>query len=169
MRVLGIDPGLAITGYGVLDTDEAGEPHVVTYGAIRTPASQPLPARLVSVYDRISQVLAACQPHVVAVERLFFGRNVSTALLVGQARGVVLLCTARSGIPIVEYKPAEVKQAVTGYGRADKQQMQLMVRTLLGLPEVPRPDDVADALAVALCHVYSARFDSLTRVQEDSA
>lgn len=167
MRVLGVDPGLAITGYGLLAENPAGEIAVITYGAITTSASQPVATRLVRLYDALVELIDHHHPDVMAVEHLFFGRNVTTAFIVGQARGVALLCAAQRGLEVVEYKPAEVKQAVAGYGRADKQQVQQMVRTLLHLPATPRPDDVADALAIALCHVHSARFATLTRVQED--
>lgn len=155
MRVLGVDPGLAITGYGVVE----GERDVLrplAYAAIRTPAREPLAQRLLHLYREMTAVLAEYRPAVLAVERLFFGRNVTTAMNVGQARGVVLLCAAQHGVPVVEYTPAQVKQALTGYGAAPKAQVQYMVRALLNLDDVPRPDDVADALAVAVCHLYLA-------------
>lgn len=155
MRVLGVDPGLAITGYGVVESD--GERvRLVASSAIRTPARVPLAQRLAQLYDEMAAVLAAHRPAVLAVERLFFGRNVTTAMNVGQARGVVLLCAARHGVPVVEYTPTQVKQALTGYGSASKAQVQYMVQALLGLDEPPRPDDVADAIAVAVCHLYLA-------------
>ncbi|NPA91571.1 MAG: crossover junction endodeoxyribonuclease RuvC [Chloroflexi bacterium] len=158
MRVLGIDPGLAITGYAVVEGEEGGALQAVAYGAIRTAAGRPLPERLVRIYDHLCSILDEYQPHVLAVERIFFGRNVTTALTVGQARGVVLLCAAQHQLPVVEYKPAEIKQALVGYGNAAKQQVQYMVRAQLDLPETPRPDDVADALAVALCHLTVGQF-----------
>ena len=162
MRVLGIDPGLAITGYGIVDEEEDGHLRAVAYDAITTPAGMPVPERLLRLYDHLAAVISRWQPEVAAVERLFFGRNVTTAFTVGQARGVVLLCVARHGLQVVEYKPAEIKQALVGYGNADKQQVQYMVRSLLDLPETPRPDDVADALATAVCHLFHARFARLT-------
>ncbi len=162
MRIIGIDPGTAILGWGVLDST-AGTPTAVGYGAITTPAKQPAPERLLVLHRELSALLAQHRPAAAAVEELFFSRNVTTALAVGQARGVVLLALAQAGIPIFEYKPLVVKQAVVGYGGADKRQMQEMVRLTLSLPTAPRPDDVADALAIALCHAYNAPM--LARVQ----
>ncbi len=164
MRVLGIDPGLAITGYAVVDRRNTGEPQAVAFGAIRTPAGHLLPGRLALIYEQMCDVVSRFTPQVMAVERLFFGRNVTTAFLVGQARGVILLCAAQHRIPVVEYKPAEIKQALVGYGNAAKRQVQYMVRAQLRLEEVPRPDDVADALAVALCHIVTEGF--LARVEQ---
>ena len=161
MRVLGIDPGLAITGYGVIEDSDGDVFRTLIYDAIQTPAHTPLPQRLALLYGQLSMVVERYRPDVMAVERLFFGRNVTTALTVGQARGVVLLCAAQHDVPVVEYKPAEIKQALVGYGRARKEQVQFMVQSVLHLDEIPRPDDVADALAVALCHLFSARFNRL--------
>ena len=160
MVFLGIDPGTAITGYGFI-REEAGALQAIAYGAITTPSDWALPQRLVALYRELNRLLALHQPASAAVEQLFFSRNVRTALAVGQARGVVLLALAQAGVPISEYTPLEVKQAVTGYGRADKHQIQDMVRILMGLPEIPRPDDVADALAVAICHLHSSRISGL--------
>lgn len=161
MRVLGVDPGIAITGYGVVEEVEAVlKP--LAFGAIRTPADRPLPIRLQLIYRGIRALTAKWQPSAAAVEELFFSSNVRTAINVGQARGVALLALADAGLPVAEYTPLEVKQAVTGYGGADKVQMQEMVRLLLGLPQVPRPDDAADALAVAICHLHSARLAHMT-------
>ena len=156
MITLGIDPGTALLGYGVVAGD--GEPTAVAYGVVETRADRPMPDRLLMLFDGVSELIHQYQPDVLAVEQLFFSRNVTTAIAVGQARGVVLLAAARAGTPVVEYSPAEVKQAVVGYGRAEKGQMQEMVRLVLGLDQVPHPDDAADALAVALCHVQSAAF-----------
>lgn len=153
---LGVDPGTALLGYGVLRGNDPAR--VVDFGALATSPSEPMPQRLLQLYEGMCQVLALHRPGVVVIEQLFFARNVTTALAVGQARGVVLLAAAQSGIPVVEYTPAEVKQAVSGYGKAGKAQMQEMVRLLLDLEAVPQPDDAADALAVALCHVQTARF-----------
>lgn len=155
--ILGIDPGIAITGFGVL-ADHRGDARAIDFGVIRTPAEDPLPRRLQTLYNELLSLLNRHHPHAVAVEELFFAKNARTALTVGHARGVVLLATAQSGAQIFQYKPAEVKQAVTGYGSAEKRQIQEMVRLLLGLDDIPRPDDAADALAVALCHFQSARF-----------
>lgn len=159
MRVLGIDPGTAITGYGLIDQD--GDLQLVHCGAIITPAGTPLPQRLLAIHRELSAVIQRFQPHAVAVEELFFSKNVRTALSVGHARGVVLLAAAQASLPIYHYTPSEVKLAVAGYGGADKTQMQEMVRLLLGLDTVLTPDDVADAVAVAICHAYSAHLADL--------
>ena len=153
--VLGIDPGTAITGYGVV-REWHGQAQALDYGVIRTPAHQELPQRLVTIYAALNDLLDRHQPDAVAVEEVFFSKNARTALSVGHARGVVLLAVAQRGIPLFHYKPTQVKQAVTGYGGADKRQVQEMVRMLLGLDAIPRPDDAADALAIALCHLHSA-------------
>lgn len=160
MRVLGIDPGTAITGYGIVE-GEGDNLTPVTYGAITTPADQPLPQRLQQIYRQLQALIAEWRPQSAAVEELFFSKNARTALVVGHARGVALLALADAGLPIQEYKPAEVKQAVAGYGGAPKDQVQGMVQLLLGLDEIPRPDDAADALAVAICHFHSAHWQSL--------
>ncbi|MCS6842825.1 MAG: crossover junction endodeoxyribonuclease RuvC [Caldilineales bacterium] len=157
---MGIDPGTATTGYGVVA--QADGLRLVDCGVISTPAGMPLPERLLAIHGRLAALLAQHRPQAVAVEELFFSKNVRTAISVSQARGVVLLTVAQAGIPIVEYKPGEVKQAVTGYGGADKSQMQEMVRLLLGLDAVPQPDDAADALAIALCHLQQAAWRRLT-------
>ena len=160
MRVLGIDPGTAITGYGVIE-GVGNDLTAITYGVIRTPAGQPLPQRLQTIYQSLADLTKEWAPEQSAVEEVFFSRNVRTAMSVGQARGVTLLALADAQLPIAEYTPSEIKQAVTGYGNADKGQMQDMVRLLLGLPEVPKPDDAADALAVAICHIHSVRLTTL--------
>ena len=160
MLVLGIDPGTAITGYGLVREDGT-ELNLVDCGVIATPSSQALPERLQTIYQGLSQVIREHMPDAAAVEELFFSRNVRTALSVGHARGVTLLALADAGLPIYEYKPLEVKQAVAGYGGADKQQVQEMVRMLLHLDRVPQPDDAADAVAVAVCHIHSARMAAL--------
>jgi len=160
MRVLGIDPGTAITGYGVVE-EEAGELKAVAFGAIRTPAKQPLSTRLQAIYRGVRKLVEEWEPSSAAVEELFFSSNVRTAMSVGQARGVTLLALTDAGLSIAEYTPLTVKQAVTGYGSADKAQIQEMVRLLLGLAETPKPDDAADALAVAICHLHSARLDGM--------
>jgi crossover junction endodeoxyribonuclease RuvC len=154
--VVGFDPGTARLGYGVLTGDDAPEP--LDYGVIETPATDQMPQRLKHLYEAVGDILRTFHPNVCAIEQLFFSRNVTTALSVGQARGIVMLAAAQANVPVVEYTPAEVKQAVSGYGKADKAQMQEMVRLILGLQEIPYPDDAADALAVALCHMQSARF-----------
>jgi crossover junction endodeoxyribonuclease RuvC len=160
MRILGLDPGTAITGYGIIDIVE-GEPRVVAYGVIRTEPEVPMPQRLLAIFEEIGALLSEYEPDAAAIEEVFFGRNITTAITVGQARGVLLLALARAGVPIEEYSPPKIKDAVTGYGKADKHQMQLMVRNLLHLEETPRPDDAADGLAVALTHYQHHRYTSL--------
>lgn len=156
MLVLGIDPGTAITGYGLVREVDDGLT-LVGYGVITSRADQPLPGRLQTIYQGLTAVVREYRPDAAAVEELFFSRNVRTALTVGHARGVALLALADAGLPIYEYKPLEVKQAIAGYGGADKQQVQEMVRMLLDLDHVPQPDDAADAVAVSVCHIHSAR------------
>ena len=160
MLVLGIDPGTVITGYGLVREDDEALA-LVDCGVITTPAGQPLAERLQAIYRGLASVIQVHQPSVAAVEELFFSRNVKTALSVGHARGVTLLALADAGLPIHEYKPLEIKQAIAGYGGADKHQVQEMVRLLLGLDEAPQPDDAADAVAVAVCHIHSARMVAL--------
>jgi crossover junction endodeoxyribonuclease RuvC len=149
--VLGVDPGTAILGYGVVAV-EGDELSAIEYGVLTTPSSLPLTTRLLSLFDGLSAVIDRTSPSEAAVEQLFFARNVQSALAVGQARGVVLLTAARGSIPVSEYTPLQVKQAVAGYGRATKEQVQQMVRVMLRLQEIPQPDDAADALAIAICH-----------------
>jgi crossover junction endodeoxyribonuclease RuvC len=161
MLVIGIDPGTATTGYGLVRERQDGSLEMVAYGAIITPANTPLPERLLELNHQLQELLALHQPQSGAVEKLFFQRNVRTALSVGQARGVALLALAQAGVGIAEYTPMEVKQAVVGYGGADKQQVQQMVRALLDLADIPQPDDAADALAVAICHIHSYRLQGL--------
>ncbi len=161
MLVLGIDPGTATTGYGLVREAETG-PAMVAYGVITTPAGAPMPERLLALHRGLQQIIALHNPDTGAVEKLFFQRNVTTAMTVGQARGVALLALAEAGIGVGEYTPRDVKQAVAGYGGADKPQIQQMVRAILNLPEIPRPDDAADALAVAICHLHSLKMKSLT-------
>lgn len=157
MITLGVDPGTALLGYGLVRGDD--EPELMTFGVVETTTAQTMPERLVKLYEAVWELIRVHEPDVLAIEQLFFARNVTTALAVGQARGVVLLAAAQHGMPVHEYKPSEIKQTITGYGKADKPQVQEMVRMLLGLSEVPTPDDAADALAVALCHVQMSRFE----------
>lgn len=151
MRIIGIDPGLAIVGWGVIDADH-GKLALVDYGTVTTPAGMALPERLLLVHDGVRRVVTEYAPDAVAFEELFFTNNAKTAINVGQARGVAVIA-ARNAFPgeIYEYTPKQVKQALTGYGHADKNQIQQMVRILLGLDHIPKPDDAADALAVAIC------------------
>lgn len=157
MLAVGIDPGTAITGYGFVHQTPAGDLQCVDWGVILTPAKMPLGDRLAHIHASLTALLAAHRPQSAAVESLFFQRNVRTAMSVGQARGVVLLAMQQAGLAVSDYTPNQVKQAVSGYGAADKQQMQSMVKTLLGLRELPKPDDAADALAVAICHLTTRR------------
>jgi crossover junction endodeoxyribonuclease RuvC len=160
MRILGLDPGTATTGYGIVDVID-GDLVCVTYGVIKTPAKDSAPQRLQTIYQRLNQLLDEYRPDTAAIEEVFFGRNITTAISVGQARGVMLLALANASLPISEYSPPRIKDAVTGYGKADKAQVQLMVRNLLDLEETPRPDDAADGLAVAITHYQYHRFESL--------
>jgi len=161
MLVIGIDPGTAITGYGLVREDEAGSITAVDFGVIRTSSDLPMPQRLLELYSQLKEIILLHRPDSAAVEKLFFQKNVKTALSVGQGRGVSILALAEVDIPVAEYSPLEIKQAVVGYGGADKNQVQQMVRVLLNLEDIPRPDDAADALAVAICHLHSSRMNSL--------
>lgn len=155
MRIIGIDPGYAIVGYGVLDY--AGNRFgVVDYGAITTTAEMPLVRRLSQIYDELEVILKRHAPEFMAIEKLFFTTNQKTAIDVAQARGVIQLCAVKNGIDTFEYTPLQVKQSVVGYGKAEKKQVQMMTKTLLNLDGVPKPDDTADALAIAICHAHSA-------------
>jgi crossover junction endodeoxyribonuclease RuvC len=154
--ILGIDPGTAATGYGVVER-QGSSLRAVDFGCIETTQASSAPERLLRIHDAIGRLIELYQPEFVAVERLFFNRNVQTAFAVGQARGVVLLTAARHGRPVLEFTPNEVKIAVTGYGRAPKDQVQRMVQIVLSLPELPKPDDAADALAIAICLAHSHR------------
>ena len=164
MLVLGIDPGTAITGYGLVT--QADDLTLVDSGAITTPANTPLEQRLLTIHSELSALIALHRPDAVAVEEIFFSKNVRTAMSVGHARGVVLLAAAQAGVSLYNYKPNEVKLAVAGYGGADKKQMQEMVRLLLGMETTLSPDDVADAVAVAICHLHSSRLHNLIRDYE---
>jgi len=155
MIILGIDPGTAATGYGILTINRS--PQVTKYGCIYTSADKKMPDRLKIIYQRVSDLIQQYHPHEVAMEQVYFSKNSKTALSIGQARGVVMLTTSLAGIKIFDYTPLEIKQAIVGYGRAEKQQVQHMLRDLLHLTQIPYPDDAADALAVALCHYYSRK------------
>lgn len=160
MIILGIDPGFAITGYGILRY-EGNRFTVIDYGAVTTPAGQEFPTRLLKIFIGLEALIEKYKPDAVAVEELFFSRNTTTALHVGHGRGVAILAGAKAGLPVFEYTPLQVKQAVVGYGRAQKSQIQQMVKAILNLPEIPKPDDVADALAVAICHAHSYRVEMI--------
>lgn len=160
---MGIDPGTATTGFGLVEDDGAGEARLIRYGTILTPAGEPMPERLRTIYQEVTALIRTADPETMAVEQLFFGRNVTTALSVGQSCGVVLLAAAQAGLTVYEYKPSEVKQALVGYGNAEKKQIQEMLRIMLRLEEIPRPDDAADAVAVAVCHLHSMRLRRLMK------
>ena len=148
--ILGIDPGIADTGYGVIE-DVSGKIRCLAYGSIKTKAGEDLPLRLLALHKELNHIILKYQPQVAAVEKLFFNKNVKTDLIVGQARGVAMLTLSQGKLPIYEFTPSQVKQAVSSYGQADKLQVQKMVKLILNLKELPRPDDAADALAVAIC------------------
>jgi len=160
MRTLGIDPGTATTGYAVIDSSSIGD-RALTFGVILTAADLPLEQRLLAIHHRLDALIEEHRPGACAVEELFFGKNTRSAFSVAQARGVALLAAAQHGLAVEVYRPIQVKQAVAAYGGAGKLQVQQMVRVLLGLPEIPRPDDAADALAIALCHAHS--YEALAR------
>ncbi len=156
MRILGIDPGLATIGWGVIDV-ERGNPKLVDYGAVLTPKDESIPTRLCLIEKGIKQLISTFNPTEIAIEELFFNTNITTGINVAQARGVILLTCVKECGRLFEYTPLQIKQALTGYGRADKQQIQHMVKTFLKLNKIPRPDDAADALAVALTHCNTSR------------
>ncbi len=151
MIILGIDPGTAITGFGVID-QQKGEIILLGAGVIRTPAKQALDLRLLTIFNELNTLIQEFKPSQIAVEQLYFAKNVTTAMSVSHARGVVLLLGAQFGLELAEYTPLQVKQAITGYGKADKRQVQEMVKTILNLKSIPKPDDAADAIAIAICH-----------------
>jgi crossover junction endodeoxyribonuclease RuvC len=153
MKILGIDPGLAIIGFGVVDMERRDPVHI-RHGTIRTPANTPLPSRLLTIYEDFTELLETFKPDALAIEQLYFQKNVNTALPVAHSRGVMLMAAQRRGLPVTEYSPQQVKMAVTGYGAAEKAQVMEMTRTLLRLKTLPKPDDAADALAIAICHCY---------------
>lgn len=156
MRIIGIDPGTGILGFGVIDA-QGGKTKLVTAGVITTPAHTPIDERLEEIFDGLTEIIAETKPEVMSIEKLFFSQNVTTAISVAQARGVAMLTGRKAKLPIAEYTPQQIKQTLTGYGKADKKQMQEMVRIQLGLTEVPKPDDCADALAAAITHYMMSR------------
>jgi crossover junction endodeoxyribonuclease RuvC len=157
MRILGIDPGTGILGFGVIDVSTGGKLSIVTAGVITTPAHTPLEDRLVEIYDGLTEIIGETKPQVMSIEKLFFARNVTTAMSVSHARGVAMLAGSKGGLEISEYTPLQIKQTLTGYGKADKKQVQEMVKIQLGLKQIPRPDDAADALAAAITHSLMSR------------
>jgi crossover junction endodeoxyribonuclease RuvC len=156
MRIIGIDPGTGILGFGVIESN-GGKNQLVDAGVIRTPVKEDDGVRLQTIFEEISDIIAQTKPQEMSIEKLFFAQNVTTAMTVAQARGVVLLAGMQAGMKIAEYTPLQIKQALTGYGRAEKSQMQEMVRVLLGLKDIPQPDDCADALAAALTHATAGK------------
>jgi len=159
MRIIGIDPGTGILGFGVIDANE-GKFTMVTGGVITTPAHTPLDERLEEIFDGLTDIITETKPDVMSIEKLFFARNVTTAMSVSHARGVAMLTGRKAGLPIAEYTPMEIKQTLTGYGKADKKQMQEMVKLQLNLAQIPKPDDAADALAAAITHALMSRTGS---------
>jgi len=152
--IFGVDPGTAKMGFGVIEFDH--DSRLIAHGVLETPAKTSMPGRLRTLYEHVTELLDAHKPAVLAVEQLFFAQNVTTALSVGQARGIVLLAAAQRDIPVQEYTPSEIKQSIVGYGKADKSQIQEMVRMILNLESIPQPDDAADAIAVAICYAHHA-------------
>lgn len=163
MLIIGIDPGFAITGYGVVKY-EGNKFSAVDYGAITTDSKTELPKRLLHLYESLDILIDKYKPSAISIEELFFNKNIKTALTVGHGRGVAVLAAAKSGVEVFEYTPLQVKQSVVGYGRAEKSQVQQMIKIILNLPEIPKPDDVADALAVAVCHAHSHRMAGYNRL-----
>lgn len=164
MTILGIDPGLATLGYGVIEKDERGNFRAVDHGVVLTPKNESLPVRLAILEEGVRAVLEKFRPDEVAIEELFFSKNITTGIAVAHARGVALLTCVKECGKLYEYTPMQIKQALTGYGKADKQQIQSVVTSMLHLKEIPKPDDAADALAIALCHGFSSRFGELFAV-----
>ena len=164
MKILGIDPGIAIVGYGMIEY-QSGRFGVIDYGAVTTKAGMKLSDRLRNIYEDINILIERFQPDAFAVEELFFNTNVTTGIAVAHGRGVIVLAAAVQNVPIFEYTPLQVKQGVAGYGRADKAQVQRMVKSLLNLSAIPKPDDVSDALAVAICHAHASGYQNLTQTE----
>ncbi len=162
MRVLGVDPGTLTSGYGIVAEEDHKIFHVVS-GGISPSANQPFPKRLKKIYEELEKIIGKYKPHVVAIEDLFVSKNIKSALKLGHARGVAILAAMNAGIPVFEYAPLEVKQALVGNGKADKKQVQFMVKTLLDLQKVPHPADAADALAAAICHIHSSRLREILK------
>lgn len=164
MIIMGIDPGFAITGYGIVKY-EGNKFSIMDYGAILTKATTPFAERLLHIDNRLTEIIMSARPDSISVEELFFNKNIKTAIMAAHGRGIALCAAARSGAEVFEYTPLQVKQSVVGYGRAEKAQVQQMVKVILNLKEVPKPDDVADALAVAICHGHSHKMESLGKLE----
>lgn len=163
MIIFGIDPGLAISGYGVLDY-KGNKFQVIDYGAVTTGSSEEFPLRLKRIYDMYTSLFHKYKPDAVAIEELFYNKNVKTAIAIAQARGVHLLAAVNNCIPLYEYTPLQIKQGIVGYGRAEKKQIQEMVKIILKLKDIPKPDDVADGLAAAICHAHSLKYAENFRI-----
>ena len=157
MRIIGIDPGTGILGFGIIEVNARGNPKMITAGVITTPAHTPLEDRLIEIFDGLTEIIAETNPEVMSIEKLFFAQNVTTAISVSHARGVAMLTGKQAGLEIAEYTPLQIKQTLTGYGRASKKQMQEMVKLQLGLNNMPKPDDAADGLAAAITHSLMSR------------
>ena len=157
MRIIGIDPGTGILGFGVIEVNARGNPKMITAGVITTPAHTPLEDRLLEIFDGLTEIIAETKPEVMSIDKLFFAQNVTTAISVSHARGVAMLTGKQAGLEIAEYTPLQIKQTLTGYGRASKKQMQEMVKLQLGLNSMPKPDDAADGLAAAITHSLMSR------------
>lgn len=156
MKIIGIDPGTGILGFGIIESGQGGKCQLVDGGVIKTPAGQPDAERLMTIFTELKQIIKQSKPEEMAVEKLFFAQNVTTAMTVSQARGVAMLAGIQAGLRVYEYTPLQIKQALTSYGKAPKEQVQEMVRVILGLKSIPKPDDCADALAAAICHAFSS-------------
>ena len=168
MIILGIDPGIATMGYGVVDKDGNGNCRAVDYGVVQTPKEETLPVRLAILEEGVNKIIDRFSPEEVALEELFFTKNITTGIAVAHARGVTLVACVKKSGRLYEYTPMQIKQALTGYGRADKKQIQQVVASLLKLKNIPRPDDAADALAIALCHAFTSRFGTLFSVENNT-
>ena len=167
MVILGIDPGFAIVGFGLIES-ERGSVRMLQYGAVTTPAGLPLATRLVQIENDMTELIRQLKPDEIAIEELFFSKNITTGIAVAHGRGVLLYTAEKLHLPVYEYTPMQIKQALTGYGRADKKQIQQVVASLLKLKNIPRPDDAADALAIALCHAFTSRFGTLFSVENNT-
>lgn len=168
MIILGIDPGLATMGFGVIEKDRGGNCRAIDYGVIQTPKEEILPVRLAMIEEGVNKIFERYSPEQVAFEELFFAKNITTGIAVAEARGVALLASVKQCGSLFEYTPMQIKQALTGYGKADKKQMQQVVASILRLKNIPRPDDAADALAVALCHAFTDRFGGLFAIENST-
>jgi crossover junction endodeoxyribonuclease RuvC len=162
MRILGIDPGIAITGYGLIEGGD-GKNKFILSGYVKTSAREDVSQRLKKIYNQLEAVIRKTQPDIIAIERVFFARNIKSALIIGEVRGVIILAAGEMRVSVEEYTPLEVKYSITNNGRAPKEQIQKMVQKLLNLPRIPKPTHIADALAIALCHLHRAKFTDILK------